>query len=164
MLHKSWSRSHLFPTPLVNLSDPILDSRRSIEHYLEWVTDPVILRANCNDLLRGVHDTVTPIPPQDTTTTTTTTEIDNNPSNYRLFPPISLLNLESNSIGWMGISILSACLNVSLIVIILITSLINHFSVQSVKTMESSRRVVCEWKHDWNERIQFISSNYEIRK
>ena len=155
MLHKSWSRSHLYETPLVNLNYPILSSRNSIQQYLEWMTDPIILRSSCDDIIRGVHDTVTPIPPRDnqtnknktthsntntTTTTTTTTTLSttlnpttdnntttqnndnnnidnnntNNPSNYRLFPPISILNLESNSIGWMGISILSTCLNVSL--------------------------------------------------
>lgn len=107
MLHKSWSRSHIYQTPLVNLSYPILSSNRSIQQYLEWITNPIILRHDYNEIIRGIHDTVTPIPPQDNKNSN-----DNDPSNYRLFPPLAILNLESNLIGWMGISILSTCLNV----------------------------------------------------
>lgn len=110
MLHKSWSRSHYCQTPLVNLKYPTLTSINEIEKYLEWDRDPIILRSSFNDIVRGVNDTVTPVPPQETNSN----NIDNDPLNYRLFPPISVLNLESNSIGWFGISILSTCLNVSI--------------------------------------------------
>jgi hypothetical protein len=113
-LLKAWSRSQSCPAPLVNLSYPLLYSRDclpSLQIYLEWNTEPSILRASCDDIVRGVLDTVTSIAPH--TQTSPHQHDPTAPLPYsRLVPPLSVLNLEANLIGWMGAAVLSTCLTV----------------------------------------------------
>lgn len=160
MLLRVWSRSRSCSTPLVNLLYPTLDSRdcRSLlEGYLEWVTEPLILRANCDDLSRGVHDTVTAIaphtrPPRHGEGTTHTEQ-------YRLVPPLSVLNLESNLIGWMGASVLSTCLTVTCF------SLPSSFLSFpfSDSQMEPTRRIVSRWKLCWCQRLRIFRPDHDLK-
>jgi hypothetical protein len=86
-------------------------SLTSSERYLEWTEEPLILRADCDDITRGVDDTVTPLAPQ--TQRSGQAHNDSVARSYRLMPPISILDLASNQIGWMAASVLSTCLTVS---------------------------------------------------
>jgi hypothetical protein len=116
MLLKSWARSRITSTPLVNLSPPLFTSPSltSAKKYLEWNDEPLILRADCDEIVRGVDDTVTTLAPQ-TKPSRRDQEASSDEQNYRLMPPISVLDLASNQIGWMAASVLSTCLTVSLL-------------------------------------------------